>query len=63
MLRRIGTMLNVFMISLLGFSREYSVIGLGPRDARFHTLNWKNAHYSQDKCTNFASIISRMVNK
>ena len=39
------------------------VIGLGPRAARFHTLNWKNAHYSQDKCANFASIISRMVNK
>ena len=40
-----------------------TVIGLGPRDARFHTLNLKNAHFSQDKCANFASIISRMVNK
>ena len=40
-----------------------AVIGLGPRDARFHTLNWKNAHSFQDKCANFASIISRMVNK
>ena len=35
-----------------------AVLGLGPRDARFHTLN-----YFQDKCANFASIISKMVNK
>ena len=41
----------------------HSVIGLGPRDARFHTINWKNAHYFQNKCANFASFISRMVNK
>ena len=40
-----------------------SVIGLGLRDARFHTLHWKNAHYFQEKCANSASIISRMVNK
>ena len=42
---------------------QVAAIGLGSRDPRFHTLNWKNAHYSQDKCANFASIISRMVNK
>ena len=39
------------------------MIGLGPRDARFHTLNWKKVHYFQEICANFASIISRMVNK
>ena len=38
-------------------SYTFTVIGLGPRDVRFHTLNWKHAHYFQDKCANFASII------
>ena len=39
------------------FSQQYSpVIGLGPCDARFHTLNLKNVHYFQANCANFASI-------
>ena len=46
-----------FIKSSSGFLTK-SVIGLGPRDARFHTLNWKNAHNIEAKCANFASIIS-----
>ena len=39
--------------------------GLVPSDrvraARFHTLNFKNAHNSKAKCANFASIISILI--
>ena len=40
-----------------------SVIGLGQRDARFHTLDKKNEHICPAKCAIFASIIFFMVNK
>ena len=33
---------------------SYTVIVLGPRDARFHTLNYKNAHIFHAKCAIFA---------
>ena len=43
---------------MIGLNVIAAVIGLGPRDARFHTLNWKNAHNLKGKCANIASIIS-----
>ena len=38
-----------------------TVIGLGPHDAQFHSLDCDNTHNFHEKCVNFASIISRLA--
>ena len=38
-------------------------IGLGPRDARFCTLNYKIAHNFTGQCVIFASKIVYLVNR
>ena len=37
------------------------MIGLGPRDARFHTLNYKNAHIFHAKWAIFAFDIFSVI--
>ena len=56
-------LLVLYRFIVQSISKARPVIGLGQRDARFYTLSWKNAHYLQAKCANFASIILNLVNK
>ena len=48
---------------LLQILRLSTVIGLGLRDARFYTLNYKNAHIFHAECAIFAFDIFLVVKK
>ena len=61
MLSLTGIVPECFKVRELRLHDTYTVIGLGPRDARFCTINRKNAHNLGGKCAIFASALLGLI--